>query len=263
MIAIGINGACGRMGGRLVQLVHEDTDLRLAAAVEFPQHPDLGRDVGECHQLGPLGVAVADDFPAGLDVLIDFSAPDSTVARAAACAERGTAMVIGTTGLDDAQQAALGRAAESVPVFMAPNMSLGVNLMFKVAEDMARILGLGWDPEIVEVHHRFKKDSPSGTALRLAEHVAKGRGQILADVAVYGRQGLVGERDAKEIAIHAVRTGDVVGDHTLTFGTLGERIEIKHTAQTRDTFARGALAAAKFVAKAQPGLYGMGDLLSL
>ena len=262
MTKIAISGACGRMGGRLVSLVHEDPELQLAAALECDGHPALGKDVGEVHQLGALGVTVCANLEAEASVLIDFSSPAGATTRAKECAEKQVGMVIGTTGLDDSQKACVDEAAKSVPVLMSPNMSMGVNLLFKLVEDVARVLGPDWDPEIVEIHHRFKKDSPSGTALRLAEHVAKGRGVSLDEAGVYGRHGIVGERKPGEIAVHAVRAGDVVGEHTITFGTLGERIELKHIAHTRDTFARGALVAAKFVATASPGLYSYSDLLT-
>ena len=262
MIRTGVNGACGRMGGRLVALIHEDPELTLAAAIEHEQHPAMGRDVGECHQLGSLGMCVTPALVADADVLVDFSSPEASVARARECAERGVAMVVGTTGHDEAQKAEIEEAAKHVACLMSPNMSVGVNLLFRLTEEVARALDASWDAEIVEVHHRHKKDAPSGTALRLAERIAAGRGVDLAKVGVYGRHGIVGERGRDEIAVHAVRTGDVVGDHTVIFGSLGERVELKHTAHTRDTFARGALTAAKFVAQAPPGFYSMGDLLS-
>lgn len=262
MIAIAISGCCGRMGGRLVSLMHDDPELELAAALEYDAHPALGKDIGEFHQLGPLGVTISAKLDADAAVLVDFSSPDGAVSRARECAARGVAMVIGTTGLDAGQKGVIEEAAQSIACLMSPNMSLGVNLLFKLVQDAARALGDGWDAEIVEVHHRYKKDAPSGTALRLAEQVAKGRGVNLDEVATYGRHGNTGERDPREIAVHAVRAGDVVGDHTVTFGALGERIELKHIAHTRDTFARGALAAAKFVATAKPGLYSIGDLIT-
>jgi len=263
MTTIAISGACGRMGGRLVSLVHEDPELELAAALECDDHPALGKDIGEVHQLGALGVTVCSSLEAAASALIDFSSPAGTVTRAQECAGKKVGMVIGTTGLDDSQKASVEAAAKVVPVLMSPNMSMGVNLLFKLVEDVARVLGQDWDPEIVEVHHRFKKDSPSGTALRLAEHVAKGRGADLDEVGVYGRHGIVGERKPEEIAVHAVRTGDVVGEHTVTFGTLGERIELKHIAHTRDTLAGGALVAEMLVTRASRGLYSFSDILTL
>ncbi len=261
MLRIAVNGACGRMGGRLVALIAEEDDMTLAAAIDSPQHPAQGKDIGETHQLGPMGVAVKAALETDADVLIDFSSPEASVARAKECAARGVAMVIGTTGHSDDQLQAIRAAAETIACLMAPNMSLGVNLLFKLTEQVAGVLGPEWDAEIVEMHHRFKKDAPSGTALRLAERLAAGRGVNLDAKAVYGRQGLVGERPAGQIGVHAVRGGDVVGEHTVIFAALGERIELKHIASSRDTFARGALAAARFVASASPGLYGMDALL--
>lgn len=261
MITIAINGACGRMGSRLIQLVREDSDLKLVAALERQGHPSLGADIGQLHGCGTLGVPLTEALTGKADVLIDFTVPESTVARAAQCAERGVAMVIGTTGLTDEQKKAIERATHRVPCFMAPNMSVGVNLLFDVAAQVAKALGQEYDIEIVEAHHRFKKDAPSGTALKLAEKIAQATGRDLAQDAVYGRHGITGERKRKEIGVHAVRCGDVVGDHTVIFCTLGERIELIHRAHTRDTFCRGALRAARFIVGKPPRLYSMEDLL--
>jgi len=263
MIRAGINGACGRMGSRLVALVSQQDDMQLAAALEYAGHPALGRDVGAANGGPELGVELTAEPPDGLDVLIDFSTPDSTVARAAQCAAAGTALVSGTTGLTAQQKRALEEAAERIAVLTAPNMSLGVNLCFKIAPRMAAALGDGYDVEIVEFHHRFKKDAPSGTALKLAEEIARALGRDTHECLRHGRRGATGERTRTEIGMHAVRGGDVVGDHTVIFAAEGERIELVHRAGSRDTFCRGALAAARFIVGKAPGLYGMGDVLGL
>ena len=263
MLRIGISGAVGRMGRRLVALVNEAGDMELAAALECDGHPDLGRDAGEVAGVGVLGVAVAGSLDVKPDVLIDFTAPGPTLARAKACAEAGVAMVVGTTGMSDEQVTELRDVAGKIACVFAPNMSVGVNVLAKLVRSAAQALGDDFDIEIIEAHHRFKKDAPSGTALKLARAAAEGVGRDLSEVGVYGRQGMVGERSRKEIGIHAIRAGDIVGEHTVLFGALGERIELKHSAQSRDTFVRGALRAARFVAGKAPGLYSMEDVLGL
>ena len=256
MINVGINGACGRMGAMLLGLVSEEPDMQLAAALERSDHPALGQDAGTATQQAELGVTVSDKLPDGVDVLIDFSAPESTTARAAECGRAGAAMVIGTTGLDSAQMAAVRDAARNVPVLMAPNMSVGVNLVFDIAGRMAGMLGDAYNVEIVETHHNQKVDAPSGTALRIGEKIAEALGRDLESCAVHGRKGRVGKRTTEEIGFHAVRAGDVVGEHRVIFGTPGETIELIHRAQTRETFARGALRAARIIVGQSPGIYG-------
>jgi 4-hydroxy-tetrahydrodipicolinate reductase len=242
-IGLVVAGAAGRMGCRVLACLAEAPDLRLVGAVEAPGHRAVGRDAGEVAGLGRLGVAVIDDLKAVLApdrILVEFSTPEASLAHLRAVAEAGARAVIGTTGFSPAAReeiAALGRHAA---ILVAPNMSLGVNLAYKVLATMARALGDDYDVEITEVHHRFKKDAPSGTAMRMAEVLAEALGRDLSRVAVYGRQGLPGERSCQEIAILSVRSGDVVGEHTVTFGTLGERLELTHRAHSRDTFARGA-----------------------
>ena len=263
MLRIGIEGAAGRMGRRLAALVAEAPDLQLVVALECDGHPELGRDAGLLAGVGELGVPVTTSLDARPDVLIDFSAPQSTVARAQECAQVGTALVIGTTGLSPEQVAALEEAATRVPCVLAPNMSVGVNVLARLVKSAAQALGPGFDIEVVEAHHRFKKDAPSGTALQLARAAAEGLRRELDDVAVYGRQGVTGERTPHEIGVHAVRAGDIVGEHTVLFGALGERLELRHVAHSRDTFARGALRAARFVAGKPPRLYSMHDVLGL
>ena len=261
MIKVAINGAAGRMGRRLVALVTEEDDMQVVAALEGSGHELVGRDAGEIAGIGPIGVPVSAEWKERADVLIDFSVPAGTMARLPQAVEKGTAMLIGTTGLTDDQRAEIAKAAERIPVLQAPNMSVGVNLLFKLAGEVAAALGDEYDIEIVETHHRFKKDAPSGTALRLAESIAEATGRDLSKEAVYGRHGATGERTRREIGIHALRAGDIVGDHTVIFSTLGERIELTHRAHTRDTFARGALRAARFLAGKPPRMYSIQDVL--
>ena len=258
---IGINGACGRMGTRLLALAGDDPSWEIAAALEHPNHPDLGRDAGLAAGLGEIGVTLAAELPAEVEVLVDFSAPEATMVRLAECRREGVPMVVGTTGLSEAQQAEL--AAAEIPVLLSANMSLGVNLLREIAPSVAQALGDDFDIEIVESHHRFKKDAPSGTALMLGRAIAEALGRDLKAEAVHGREGAVGERPRREIGFHAIRAGDIVGEHTVVFGGLGERIELRHVAHSRDTFARGALRAARFLVSQPPGLYSMKDVLGL
>ena len=263
MLRIGINGAGGRMGRRLVALVSESSDMSVVAALECDDNDLLGRDAGEAAGIGTIGVPVTTEIDAPPDVLIDFSSPGSTVARARECAKAEIALVVGTTGLDAGQVSALEAAARTVACVYAPNMSVGVNVLAKLVKLAAQTLGPDFDVEIIEAHHRFKKDAPSGTALKLARAAAEGLGRELDEAAVYGRHGIVGERTAQEIGVHAVRAGDIVGEHTVLFGALGEHVELKHSAHSRDTFARGALRAAQFVADKKPGMYTMEDVLGI
>lgn len=266
MIEITLVGAAGRMGQRIVAAVAEGEDTRLAAAVEAAGHPELGRDAGLVAGIGSLKVPLTDDLGASVEkcsVVIDFSLPEFAVNTAGVCAERGIPMVTGVTGLSDEQKDKLALAAAEIPLVYAPNMSVGVNLMFKVVGQVARVLGESFDVEIIETHHRFKKDAPSGTAHRLAEVVAEALGRNLKKDLCHGRQGITGERDRRQIAVHALRAGDVVGEHTVVFGALGERFEITHKAHSRDTFARGSVVAARFAASAECGLYDMQDVLGL
>jgi 4-hydroxy-tetrahydrodipicolinate reductase len=260
---IGISGACGRMGLRIVQLAKEDGDLAIGAALESPQHPQLGRDVGEVAGVGPLGVPVGAELPLGrrLNVLIDFSEPEGTLAVLPACVQRRIPIVIATTGFSKGQRAEIEDAANETAILMAPNMSLAVNVLMALVGRAAELLrGRGFDVEILERHHRFKKDSPSGTALHLARMVQEAMGQTELR---HGREGLVGERPPGEIGVHAIRVGDNVGEHTVVFSTLGETLELTHRAHARDCYARGALQAAKFLADRPPGRYTMADVLGL
>jgi 4-hydroxy-tetrahydrodipicolinate reductase len=263
MIHVVISGAGGRMGRTLVRLVQESQDLKLVGAVEAPGHPCLGQDAGLLAGAGEAGIPIAEAPPAKFDVLIDFSLPEGSLGRIEACAAAGIPCVVGTTGFTPEQRARIKAAAERTAVVLSPNMSVGVNVLFHEAAELARALGPDYDIEILEAHHRFKKDAPSGTALKVAEEIARATGRTLAEAAVHGRGPASAPRQAGEIGIHAIRGGDIVGEHIIYYTALGERLELKHVAHSRDTFARGALRAARWVADRGPGLYSMADVLGL
>lgn len=266
MADVVIAGAAGRMGSRLIALLQEEKELRLVAALEAPGHPALLKDAGEVAGIPRLGLLITADPEAALGkdrILIEFSVPDASLAHLRLVAREGGRAVIGTTGFSAAQKDEVERLATQVPILLSPNMSLAVNVAFHVLAEMARLLGDDYDVEITEVHHRFKKDAPSGTALRMAEVVAQALGRDVTKTAVYGRHGLPGERTRTEIGILSLRSGDVVGEHTVSFGALGERLELTHRSHSRDTFVRGALRAARFIATVPPGLYSTQDVLGL
>ena len=254
------------MGRGVVALVHADPALTLVGAITHVAHPALGRDVGEVAGLGPIGVvlehACASILPQA-EVIIDFSVADAALAYVRLAATHEKAIVVGTTGFTASQHEEINCLSQSMPCFIAPNMSVGVNVMFQVLRQLVTLLGAGYDIEILEAHHRTKIDAPSGTALRLAAIVAEARGNHLDDVAVYGRQGMIGRRSDTEIGIQVIRAGEIVGEHTVLFGGPGERLELVHRSQSRDTFANGALRAAKWVVQQPCGLYSMEDLLRL
>jgi 4-hydroxy-tetrahydrodipicolinate reductase len=264
-IRIAIAGVGGRMGRALLEGVSQSDDLVLHAALEHSGSPLLGKDAGELIAT-PCGVKISADVAAslrGADVLIDFTRPEGTLLHLEICRKLGVNMVVGTTGLNAQQKAQLGVAAQHTGIVFAPNMSVGVNLVFKLLETASRVLAHGYDIEIIEAHHRHKVDAPSGTALGMGEVIAKTLGRDLAQCAVYGREGVTGERDPSTIGFATVRGGDIVGDHTVLFAGTGERIEITHKASSRATFAVGALRAARFLKANQAGLYDMQDVLGL
>ncbi|HUT34110.1 MAG TPA: 4-hydroxy-tetrahydrodipicolinate reductase [Planctomycetota bacterium] len=263
MIRLIVNGAAGRMGRRILALATEDKEIAIAAAFERPDHPDLGKDAGALAGVEPLGVPVTARKDVAADVAVDFSHADSALAMIDWCAEHGIGIVVGTTGMGAEGGRRLDAAAKRIPCLLAANMSLGVNVLLRVVRDVAAALGDAYDVEIVEAHHNRKKDAPSGTALALGDAVAAGLGRKLDDVAVHGRHGMVGERTVKEIGFHAVRAGDIVGEHTVVFGGVGERVEVRHVATSRDTFVRGALRAARFLAGKPAGRYTIADVLGL
>ncbi len=266
MVKVIANGAAGRMGRMIISGVCRDPEMELVGATEYPEHPEVGRDAGEVAGVGSLGVKISPDTELAklfekADVAIEFTTPEATLKHLEEAVRAGKPMVIATTGYTPQQRERLEKLASQIPCVIAPNMSVGVNVLLRVVSEVARILGDDYDVEIVEIHHNRKKDSPSGTALRLAEVIAKALARDLDEVAVYGRRGLVGERSRREIGIHAVRGGDVVGDHTVLFAGEGERIEIIHRAHSREAFAKGALRAAKWVVNASKGIHDIQEVL--
>lgn len=260
---IAIAGAAGRMGRALVEAVLRSPDLKLAGALELKGSPDIGKDAGELvgSSCGvKIGDAAAHVIPRG-GVLVDFTRPEGTLANLAACRKQGANVVIGTTGFSAAQKKEIADAARDIAVVMSPNFSVGVNVAFRLLDVAARSLGKGYDVEIAEAHHRHKVDAPSGTALRMGEVVAQALGRDLKRDAVYGREGVTGERKDNTIGFATVRGGDLVGEHSVMFIGTGERLEISHRASSRANFAHGALRAARFVASKKNGLYDMADVL--
>ena len=262
---IAITGAGGRMGRMLIEATLHDTEATLVAALDQPGGPAEGKDAGELVGM-PCGVPVSSDRDAGIalaNCLIDFTRPEATLEHLAICRRHGVAMVIGTTGFDAAGKQAIAAAAQEIPVVFAPNMSVGVNIVFRLLDVAARILDQGYDVEIVEAHHRYKVDAPSGTALRMGEVVAQALGRDLKDCAIFGREGVTGERLQSTIGFATVRGGDIVGDHTVMFCGQGERVEIGHKASSRMPYALGSLRAARFLADRACGLFDMQDVLGL
>jgi len=262
MTRIAITGAAGRMGRRIAYLAHDDKRFEVVSAMEMPGHEAMGTDVGALCGAVTMGLAVSEALQGDPEVILDFSMPDGTVHWLAEARRRGVAMVVGTTGLTESQLAAVADAAGEIAIVQAPNMSVGVNLLFKLAGEVAKALGADYDIEIVEVHHRFKKDAPSGTALGLARSICDATGRDMAETLVYGRGG-ARARKPGEIGMHAVRLGDTVGEHSVHFGNLGETVTLSHSAHTRDTLVRGALRAAEWLSGREPGLYTMLDVLGL
>jgi 4-hydroxy-tetrahydrodipicolinate reductase len=266
LLKIAVLGATGRMGRAVLSCVFEAGDLRLVGAISEPNDRLLGRDAGELVAGEPMGVALTDERSQGLhgaQVAIDFTLPAATEANLKACIESGTALVIGTTGLEERHHKAMEKAANEIPVVYARNMSVGVNVFMDLVGRAAKALGEGYDVEIIEAHHRHKVDAPSGTALALAERIAEAQGHKLADLAVYGRQGRTGPRVPGTIGFAVIRGGNVVGEHTVRFIGGEEQVEFTHVASDRKTFARGALRAARWAAGRAPGLYSMADVLGL
>ncbi len=266
MIKVVVAGAAGRMGCRLVSLVRDSTALALAGALEGKGHHAVGEDAGETAGSGRVGITITEDLPALMErgeVVIDFSSPEATLQHLRIVAQHRRAMVVGTTGFSPDELDELKTLARQVPCVFSPNMSVGINLVYKVISEMAKTLGEDYDIEVIEAHHRLKKDAPSGTALKIADVLARAMNRDLTQVGVYARKGMIGERVKGEIGIQTIRAGDIVGDHTVIFGGMGERIEVTHRASSRDTFARGALRAARWVVRQPPGLYDMMDVLGL
>jgi 4-hydroxy-tetrahydrodipicolinate reductase len=259
-------GIGGRMGGAVVRAIQQSRDIRLAAAIDKSGSERLGKDAGEVAAAGHLGVEIRDDIETCLTakaVIVDFTQPEASLGFLRAAAKKRAPIVVATTGFDPKQLAEIKRLAKKTPTLLAANTSLGINVLVSLLGKAAKMLGKDYDVEIVEAHHRFKKDAPSGTALVLGRAVAQALERDLEKVGITGRKGIVGERRQKEIALLSVRAGDIVGEHTVIFGGIGERLEFTHRAHSRDTFAHGALRAARWLAGKKPGLYGMEDVLRL
>lgn len=266
MIKIAVCGAAGRMGSRIVALSREYPELKLTGAIESNKNPKIGTDAGIVAGIGEIGIRIDDRLEKAIDnadVVINFTSPEATLEHLEIVKKFKKSMVIGTTGFNKEQLDIIQKASKKIPLVLSPNMSIGVNLLFKILKDVAKVLGDDYDIEIVEAHHRMKKDAPSGTAIKMAKVIAEALNRNFDDVAVYSRKGIIGERTKKEIGIQTVRAGDIVGEHTVIFGGLGERIEIIHKASSRDTFARGALRAVIWLYGKPAGLYDMGDVLGI
>ena len=266
MIKAIVTGAAGRMGCSIIRAIHQTDGIEVVGAVEHEGHPLFGRDAGEVAGLSPIKVRIVyglENILERADVVIDFTTPQATFSNLEKVSAAGKAAVIGTTGFTKEEEEKLKQLAANIPCIFSPNMSVGVNLIFKILHDMAKVLGDDYDVEIVEAHHRMKKDAPSGTAMKMAEILAGALGRDLAAVGRFSRHGIIGERDRKEIGVQSLRAGDIVGDHTVLFGGAGERIEITHRAHSRDNFARGAIRAAMWIVKQKPGVYDMMDVLGL
>jgi 4-hydroxy-tetrahydrodipicolinate reductase len=262
-----ITGVVGRMGSTVVRMVRDQRDMKVVGGTERKGDAAIGLDVGVAARLGMLEVPVMDDLGRALEhgqgqVVIDFTSAEASLGHARICAQRGVPLVVGSTGFSSEAKAEVARCAQKIAIVMSPNMSVGVNLVIKMARELAKVLGESFDVEILESHHRMKKDAPSGTALRMAEEVASALGRSPSDFTL-ARQGQIGERGGKEIGIQTLRGGDVVGEHTIFFLGEGERVELTHRATSRDQFARGALRAARWVVGQRPGLYGMNEVLGI
>ncbi|MFZ7344639.1 4-hydroxy-tetrahydrodipicolinate reductase [Avibacterium volantium] len=265
-LRIAVVGAGGRMGRQLIQAVHNAQGVQLGAAFERQGSSLVGADAGELAGVGKLGVTVSDDLNAekdNFDLIIDFTRPEGTLSHLAFCVQHNKNIVIGTTGFDDAGKAAIHSAAEKIAIVFASNYSVGVNLVFKLLEKAAKVMGDYCDIEIIEAHHRHKVDAPSGTALSMGEHIAKTLGRDLKTHGVFCRDGITGERKRDEIGFATIRASDVVGEHSVWFADIGERVEISHKASSRMTFANGAVRAAKWLEGKEKGLFDMTDVLSL
>jgi 4-hydroxy-tetrahydrodipicolinate reductase len=266
MLNIAVTGAAGRMGKNLIQSCYENSNCQLAAAIEHDSSPFIGLDAGEIAGVGTLNkqiVTQLSDVTSDFHTLIDFTRPEVTLKNLETCVAAGKNIIIGTTGFSDEQKQLIQQASTSIGIVFAPNMSVGVNLCFKLLDIAARVLGDAVDIEVIEAHHRHKVDAPSGTALRMGEIIADALDRNLDECAVYGREGVSGERDRKTIGFETIRAGDIVGDHTVLFADIGERIEITHKASSRMTFANGAVRAALWLKDKNNGLYDMQDVLGL
>ena len=258
-----IVGAAGRMGKRLVALATESSEFDIVAAVEKLNQPEIGKDAGLVAGIGEIGIRLSGTYPVGAEIVIDFSLPEAADRTIEYCTENKAALVLGTTGLTDKHKQKIAAAAEKIPVIYGTNMSVGMNVLFRLVGEVASMLGDEYDIEIVEQHHRFKKDAPSGSAFTLAENICRETGRDLASCLVHGRSGKEAARQRGQIGVHAVRAGDITGIHSVIFSTLGETVAVSHTAHNRDTFVRGALRAAKWLVGEKPGLYSVANVLGV
>ncbi|MEW6087801.1 MAG: 4-hydroxy-tetrahydrodipicolinate reductase [bacterium] len=266
MINVVVTGACGRMGSAIIRHLLSQSDMKLAGAVENPKHLNIGKDIGEILGAGKLGIDISPSLKKVIDksdVIIEFVNPKTSIEHLETAHLFKKPIVIGTTGFIGPELKIINNASRNIPCVLSPNMSIGVNSLFSLVPKFAKILGDDYDIEIIEAHHNLKKDAPSGTALKLAELIAGSLNRDMKECAVYGRSGITGERSKKEIGIHAVRGGDIVGDHTIVFAGPGERIEVTHRAHSREVFVFGAVKAARFAVNAKPGLYNMQDILGI
>ena len=265
MTKILVIGIAGRMGKTIAACIEATDGVELGGGTEQGGSLNLGKDIGEVAGIGIKGVTVSDNLTTALEncnVVIDFTTPESSLQTLKVCAEQGSAVVVGTTGFSPEQREEIEQIGKKIPCVVAPNMSIGVNVLFKLVADAARVLGDAYDVEIVEAHHKFKKDAPSGTAVRISEIVSNSLGRNLEDVGVYGRKGIA-LRTPKEIGIHTLRAGDIIGEHRVLFGGMGENFEVFHRAQSRETFARGSIRAAEWLLRQPNGVYDMQDVLGL
>jgi 4-hydroxy-tetrahydrodipicolinate reductase len=260
---LAVVGAGGRMGRRILALASESTHFDIVAALERSDHPDFGKDAGVQAGISSLGVNISNEWPRACDIAMDFSLPEAADGTIANSLATHTALVMGTTGLSSAQKAAIEQAAKKIPILYGTNMSVGMNVLFSIVGKVAAMLGEDYDTEIVEEHHRFKKDAPSGSALTLAENICKTTGRPFPDCLTYGRSGKDALRQKNTIGMHAIRAGDITGVHNVIYSTLGETITLNHTAHSRDTLVRGALRAASWLVGKKPGLYTMADVLGI
>ena len=266
MINVIVCGGCGKMGSKIAQLIHQNKDMELIGIIESPSHPKKGKDWGIAVGLGETGIIIKDNLEEiiqNADQVVEFTNPQVSLEHLGIVSKYKKAMIMGTTGFSPEEIEKINKLAQGIPFLLSPNMSLGVNLLFKLAAETAAALGDDYDIEIVEAHHRFKKDAPSGTAKKLAQEIAKAKGVNLDEAAIYGREGIIGERKKGEIGIHSIRSGDITGEHTVMFTALGERLELTHKAHSRDTFAYGTIQAIKFMEGKSPGFYEMKDVLKI
>jgi 4-hydroxy-tetrahydrodipicolinate reductase len=266
MIKVVVCGGCGKMGSKVVQLIHQNKDMELVGIIESPSHPDKGKDWGTVVGLGKTDIIIKDNLEViiqSTDQVVEFTNPKVSLQHLEIVSKYKKAMIMGTTGFLPEETEKIKNLTSDIPFLLSPNMSLGVNLLFKLAAEVAATLSDDYDIEIIESHHRFKKDAPSGTAKKLAQEIAKAKGLNLDEVAIYGREGIIGERKKGEIGIHSIRSGDITGEHTVMFTALGERLELTHKAHSRDTFAYGTIRAIKFMEGKPAGFYEMKNVLKI